>query len=124
MICPSCDKEVRPMVTMGGYGEVEKICSSLGCGYVFERKSTAAPMGEPAPVENRTLSVPKATAATGSVNVIKLAKSRRAELRKSIRRLKKELKAAEKEEGELSRLLSAAQPKKPRKSADLRAVGS
>lgn len=87
-------------------------CPLPECGAVItdaqEPQEPTAPTAEAkAPKRSRTGSQD----APGPVNVLKLAKARRSYLVKEVRRLKRELKAAEKEEAQLSRLLNAADDK-------------
>lgn len=129
MHCANCDKEVAAVVTLSdsGHGMVRQcqICSSP-----LEHIDAATPRGpKPAPQpaaqpESRPESArrqPAKKTDPASFDVIKEAKKRRRYLVKEIRRLKKELKAAETEEAQLTRLLDAADGKTSAKVKLIRA---
>lgn len=83
-----------------GQNGIEKVCPS--CQYVYSAASP--PQAQPAaPPPKRTRREPAA------FDVIKEAKRRRTHVAKEVKRLAKELKAAEKELGQLTRLLDAAE---------------
>lgn len=88
-----------------GQSGIERVCPS--CQHVYSKtepaKQNAAP-AEPAPAHKKSRKKPE------SFDVIKEAKRRRSHVAKEVKRLTKELKAAEKELGQLTRLLDAAEP--------------
>lgn len=113
MHCQACAVDVAPMVTLGDNGGMVRMCPR--CNGVLEAIQADTPRNRaPEPVAQKPAPVaqPARKAATpASFDVIKEAKKRRKYISSEVRRLRKELKAAEKEEAQLKRLLAAADQK-------------
>lgn len=117
--CLACNREVTPVTEFTTSGLVKR-CPYPDCGAPFSRvdtETTAEPV--PAAPKRRT----KKPNAAESFDVVKAARTRQKHLAREIKRMRKELRAAEKEEGQLSRLLAAADEKPAAKVRAIRDAG-
>ncbi len=125
MICPGCQADIEPIVSMGNTGIV-KVCPVAGCNQVIDSLAQPAPVyPQPQPQPGEGIATKRRTASKPApFDVIKEAKRRRRYVSAEVKRLRKELKVAEREEAQLKRLLAAAEEKPEAKIRAIRSAAS
>lgn len=92
-----------------GLGGIKRTCPA--CRYVYGEAPRAHTEHEPDQPQSKPQAKRRAPKRVEPLNVIKAAKARRTQLTRDVAKLRKALKAAENELGQLTRLLDAADEK-------------
>ena len=117
ILCPHCQHDVNPIKDFTPTGIVSR-CPRVECaGQLGVAGQDVAQPDKPAPKPKA-----KAPKANEPLNVLKAAKARKVFVSREAKRIRRELRALEKEEAQLTRLLAAASEPKP--IAQVRAIKS
>lgn len=124
MHCPACAVDVNPIVTLGDHMGMVRLCPR--CNSTLEAINASTPRNqakqeEPHPVSQPAPKQQRRKQESQPFDVIKEAKRRKRFVSAEVKRLRKELKAAEREEAQLERLLAAADAKPEAKVKLIRA---